>query len=243
MPRSARTTPTDRALPSTPLEEKREGRERDDLGEHRGTRAIDSALPSQIALRSLGASTSPSITPCSRSAANARDRPSSAVKTIATQSRPVAASSDESHGQRRSGRRRASRRRRATSPAACRAREARAGDPCARAHRRRRGTSCERQPRRREALEPLRIVSRNDEGRRPSALAQLAVEQRMRLRRRARCTARRGSAAPARATASGTARAAAAFRASRIRRASCRASQSPKRSSNIPMRSRRSETR
>ena len=56
---------------------------------------IESALPSQIALRSLGASTSPSITPCSRSAANARERPRSAVKRSATQSRPVAASSDE----------------------------------------------------------------------------------------------------------------------------------------------------
>ena len=39
------------------------------------------------------------MTPCSRSAAKARERPRSAVKTIATQSNPLAASSDESAGQ------------------------------------------------------------------------------------------------------------------------------------------------
>jgi hypothetical protein len=52
-----------------------------------------SAFPSQIALRSHGASTSPSSAPASRSGAHAAPRPSSAVKTIATQSSPYAASS------------------------------------------------------------------------------------------------------------------------------------------------------
>ena len=52
-----------------------------------------SDFPSQIALRSEGASTSPSSTPCSRSATNARESPSSAVKTIATHRSPRPASS------------------------------------------------------------------------------------------------------------------------------------------------------
>src|SRR5207247_1218410 len=55
-------------------------------------------LPSQIALRSHGASTRPSSNPCSRSAENARVRPRSAVKTIAIQSSPVSARADEPDG-------------------------------------------------------------------------------------------------------------------------------------------------
>ena len=51
-----------------------------------------SVLPSQIALRSHGASTSASNIPCSRSATNARVSPSSAVKISAAQSSPSAAS-------------------------------------------------------------------------------------------------------------------------------------------------------
>ena len=64
------------------------------------TRKARVAIPfaSQIVLRSTGASTSASSRPCSRSATNARPRPSSAVKMIATQSRPNAASRDEPDG-------------------------------------------------------------------------------------------------------------------------------------------------
>src|SRR5204863_453437 len=50
--------------------------------------SVETTLPTQIALRSDGASTSPSSTPCSRSATKARPRPSSAVNRIATQSSP-----------------------------------------------------------------------------------------------------------------------------------------------------------
>ena len=50
--------------------------------------SVASDLPSQIALRSHGASTRPSSAPPSRSGAHARARPSSAVKMIAIQSRP-----------------------------------------------------------------------------------------------------------------------------------------------------------
>src|SRR6266550_1208552 len=58
------------------------------------------AIPfaSQIALRSHGARTSASRRPCSRSATNARPSPSSAVKTIATQSSPSSARRDEPDG-------------------------------------------------------------------------------------------------------------------------------------------------
>ena len=74
-------------LPSIAVEEQAERGDRDELrqaeeGEHR------EALAAQIALRSDGASTSASKTPCSRSGTNARVSPSSAVKTIAVQSRP-----------------------------------------------------------------------------------------------------------------------------------------------------------
>src|SRR4051812_8690353 len=64
------------------------------------TRKASVAIPlaNQIALRSTGASTSPSSRPCSRSATNARPRPSSAVKRIATQSSPSSASRDEPVG-------------------------------------------------------------------------------------------------------------------------------------------------
>ena len=64
----------------------------------RGTTITPIVLPSQIALRSQGARTRPSRSPCSRSAANARVRPSSAVKTIAIQSSPVSARSDDPLG-------------------------------------------------------------------------------------------------------------------------------------------------
>ena len=57
----------------------------------RETRSTAIDLPSQIALRSHGARTSASNIPCSRSATNARVRPSSAVKMSAAQSRPSAA--------------------------------------------------------------------------------------------------------------------------------------------------------
>src|SRR2546421_274074 len=52
----------------------------------------------QVALRSRVARISPSIASSSRSAANARESPSSAVKRIATHRSPFAASSDESAG-------------------------------------------------------------------------------------------------------------------------------------------------
>ena len=58
-----------------------------------GTRAPRSTCASQIALRSHGVRMSASNMPCSRSATNARVRPSSAVKTSADQSRPRAATS------------------------------------------------------------------------------------------------------------------------------------------------------
>src|SRR5262249_4319370 len=77
----------------------------------------------------------------------------------------------------RNGRRPVSRRRTATWPARCPARGARATGPYARARRRRRNTSCERQPGGREALEPLRLMGRDDEGRTLRALGQLTVEQ------------------------------------------------------------------
>src|SRR5436190_1442777 len=54
----------------------------------------DIDLASQIALRSHGASRRPSISRCSRSATNARVRPTRAVNTIATQSSPLAARSE-----------------------------------------------------------------------------------------------------------------------------------------------------
>jgi phage shock protein PspC (stress-responsive transcriptional regulator) len=56
-----------------------------------GLVAVAIALPSQMALRSHGASTSASNRPCSRSATNARVSPSSTVKINAAQSRPSAA--------------------------------------------------------------------------------------------------------------------------------------------------------
>ena len=52
--------------------------------------SMATALASQIALRSHGASTSPSKSRCSRSATNARVRPRMAVNRIAIQSRPRA---------------------------------------------------------------------------------------------------------------------------------------------------------
>ena len=54
--------------------------------------STEKAFASQIALRSDGAMTSASKTPCSRSGTNARVRPSSAVKRIAIQSSPIAVS-------------------------------------------------------------------------------------------------------------------------------------------------------
>ena len=143
----------------------------------------------------------------------------------------------------RSGRRRAPRRRRGASRAACRARAARAGGPCASAWRRRgssvmRGRACRSQGARGE---PGRASRRGRCVRRaapPAAVEQLdalgveGVERLVEER-----------AALARAGARGRARAAAASRARTSAARSFRALQRPKRSSSIPIRSRRSGTR
>ena len=70
------------------VEEEAEGGDRDRAPRSRGTRAPRALFAAQIALRSDGARTSASKTPCSRSGTNARVSPSSAVKTIAVQSSP-----------------------------------------------------------------------------------------------------------------------------------------------------------
>jgi hypothetical protein len=90
MPTSASTTP---ATVAPPIPEKKianAGSATSSASPRKANAAI--AFPSQIALRSDGASTSASSTPCSRSATNARVNPSSAVNTIATQSSPSPAS-------------------------------------------------------------------------------------------------------------------------------------------------------
>ena len=88
--RSRAATPSDRRRVER-REEERERGQRDELDRRRGRRRRAADLPSQIALRSDGASTSPSSAPPSRSGAQARASPSSAVKTSATQSSPCAA--------------------------------------------------------------------------------------------------------------------------------------------------------
>ena len=96
MPMSASTTAAI-VVPSTPWKKSaKTGSARTSASARNANVAIDFAT--QIALRSDGASTRPSNTRCSRSGTNARPSPSSAVKTIATQSRPFAARSDELAG-------------------------------------------------------------------------------------------------------------------------------------------------
>ena len=133
----------------------------------RGTPSIETVFASQIALRSHGASSSPSSSRCSRSATNARVRPRSAVKTIATQSSPFAARSELPGRAARSGRRRARRRRRAASRGRRCARAELEPEVLARERERRRRSrrSYERQPLRGERLEPRRVVGRDHEGR------------------------------------------------------------------------------
>jgi len=89
MPTSARATATT-VRPSSPLKKiANAGSATTSAATRNAKTAI--ALPSHSALRSHGASTSASKRPCSRSATNARVRPSSAVKINATHSSPSAA--------------------------------------------------------------------------------------------------------------------------------------------------------
>ena len=96
MPRSASSTPATVAQPTGSKKSAKAGSATASATTRKASVAI--AFASQIALRSTGASTSPSSRPCSRSATNARPRPSSAVKRIATQSSPSSASSEEPVG-------------------------------------------------------------------------------------------------------------------------------------------------
>src|SRR5205807_4279078 len=96
IPTSASTTAAT-VVPSTPWKKSaKTGRASASASARKANVATDFA--SQMALRSEGASTRPSNTRCSRSGTNARPSPSSAVKTIATQSRPFAARSEELAG-------------------------------------------------------------------------------------------------------------------------------------------------
>ena len=96
MPRSASSTPAIVAHETGVKKSAKAGSATSSATSRKARVAIPFA--SQIVLRSTGASTSASSRPCSRSATNARPRPSSAVKMIATQSRPNAASRDEPDG-------------------------------------------------------------------------------------------------------------------------------------------------
>ena len=97
MPRSASSDAGDRR-PADAVEEERERRQRDDLGrDEEGERRDPLREPDRAAVARREDERRRAAA-CSRSATNARSRPSSAVKTIATQSSPLAASVARSAG-------------------------------------------------------------------------------------------------------------------------------------------------